>query len=184
MPHYVPRSQNREKRYRARKRKRERNWDKQYRISRKNTIAMAKPGIMTLLNLTVVHYSPAFLNDWLLSFNVFFSPRFLFSSQTFVFGHTETHKCCFSGDLQLTLRFFFSSNINCAPLIMCKNILWTQWETLTWFLPTTDAWQSEFWFMCQCFEYTLYSVVSCFWRKYSSSTSVAISKGDASPPRV
>lgn len=65
MPPYMPCSQKTKKRNGERKRKSsgEKTWDKRCRISRKNTIALAKPGIMTLLNLTAVHYSPAFLND-------------------------------------------------------------------------------------------------------------------------
>lgn len=62
---------------------RQKNLDKQHRISKRNSTFLDKPGITTLLNLTVLHYSLAFLDDWLLSFNVFFSYYFLFLCKTF-----------------------------------------------------------------------------------------------------
>lgn len=46
------------------------------------------------------------------------------------------------GDQQIDLGLSspcFGSNRNCTPLIVYKNVLWTRWGTLTWFLPTTDA---------------------------------------------
>ena len=165
MPSYMPCSQKWERRNGERRRRSDRekrSWNKRYRISRKNTIAMAKPGIMTLLNLTVVHYGLAFLNDWLLSFTVFFSP-FLFSlplQDIHLWTHRDIKIMFLRGDQQLTLGFFFSlpppcfsSNRNCTPLIVYKNVLWTRWGTLTWFLPTTDA---PALFLCLCSEHTLF----------------------------
>lgn len=164
MPSNMPRRQELRKEEwweEVKERQRERNWDKQYRISRKNTIAMAKPGIMTLLNLTVVHYGLAFLNDWLLSLLMFsFLPLIFSSPLRHSSLDTQRHKNNVSQrrsaiDLEVffSLSLCFSSNRNCTSLIVYKNVLWTQWGTLTWFMPPTDA---PALFICQCFENTLF----------------------------
>lgn len=67
---------------------------------------------MTWLNLTAVHYGLAFLNDWLLSFNVFFSPSDFLSSPL-RHSSLDTHRqrkknyAFVRDDWQWTLRFLF-----------------------------------------------------------------------------
>lgn len=119
---------------------------------------------MTLLNLTVVHYGLAFLNDWLLSFNVFFSPSDFLSSplrhsSLDTQGQRKKNILFLRGDCQWTLRFLlllalghFHQKLyftNCG----WKKVLWTQWGTFTWIMPTTDALAL---FICQCCENTLF----------------------------
>lgn len=129
----------------AKEQQRQKNLDKQHRISKRNATSMDKPGITTLLNLTVLHYSLAFLDDWLLSFNVFFSYYFLFPCRRFISGQIHK-KESLKGNQQLTSRFSAATlqlqqklHFSTFPFFSSQNALWTELGTLTWFLPITVA---------------------------------------------